>query len=200
MISCKTWKQRNGKSGFNKGEVMAYYYGKLTQRNYDSAEARDHYEERERMRRRGPSEEELKYEGLSAEQLREFIQADMDGEKAKQQRAANADLGEAWALTRPEFINDEESREGQYNAAQIANYFTLRGISAPVWGDFEDAYQFLRGNGLLILDQKELLKERKKKLVKLAQRETENAALEQDEEALHKMPLNELRMRADGLL
>lgn len=176
------------------------YYGELTGKNYDSAEARDHFEERERMHRAGPSAEEVKYDGLSAEQLREFIQGEMDGDRAKQQRAANADLGAAWALTHPEFIDDEASREGQYNAAQITNFFALRGITAPIWQDFEDGYQFLRSKGLLILDQKELQKERKRRLVALAQRETKNAALEQDEDALNTMPLDELRLRADGII
>jgi hypothetical protein len=176
------------------------YYSQLTGKTYDSAEARDHYEERERMRRNGPSAEELKYEGLSAEQLREFIQGEMDGDRAKQQRAVNAERGEAWALTHPEFINDETSKEGEYNAMQMANYFALRGITAPAWQDFEDAYQFLRSKGLLILDPKELQKERKRKLVALAQRETKNVALEQDEDALNAMPLDELRLRADGII
>src|SRR5208282_2984090 len=85
----------------------------------------------------------------SAEQLREFINNELQNSDENQRKVQAAN--DFVALYKPRGYKDTKA-----NAAQLQNALSLLGKTQPTVADFEDAYARLVTNGMLSLDEEKL--------------------------------------------
>jgi len=191
-------RQKNERRGMDGQEG---YYGQLTGKVYPSREAKEHYELREAMHR-GIDPTQILLEGLSLEQIRALDtysrRSDKDREDALAMQIAISDFREL----HPEFIDGDNCTNGPMMQLILEH----SGVKYPTLPQLEEAYQFLRAKGFLHLDQKELNRQAKEEAQERARQirarggvaaVAANMPVESEEE-LERMPLDELRRRANG--
>lgn len=157
------------------------FFGQLTGKHYETAEARDYYEDQEALRRRKPSAEEEELAKLSSAELGEWIKQSYRSEEIKENVKRAQTVADLFLERHPEFV------DCLHNGQQMHNYFHTRNISAPGPMDFNDAYNYLRAAGQLRLDENKIRVQRERERFDLA---------DASEDELRSLPLDELRRRA----
>jgi hypothetical protein len=177
------------------------FYGPLTGKYYDSVEARNYYELRE-AQHRGVDPTDMLLEGLSTDQIRAL---DQRARLSEQEKVDMVSLGEdllTFHSLHPEY--EDFGAAGEENKKVMLAHFRALRIKHPTLAQLEDAYQQLKANDLLHLNQAELQKQTNKQAQERARKIQARGGVAavaaneptETEEELETMPLAEIRRRA----
>lgn len=138
-----------------------------------------------------PTAEEEAFNSLPHDQALQLLKQREAEEQQKSNLRNTQTAGDAWIIARhPEYIDSEAN--GNLMRHQLASNGVLEDVATV--HDFEKAYNDLRASGLLKLNPKELEKQRAEELKQMAAKAFDN---QPSEEEMEKMPLEELRRRAN---
>jgi hypothetical protein len=179
------------------------YFGPLTGKYYDSVEARNHYELRE-AQHRGVDPTDMLLEGLTTDQIRAL---DERVRHSDQEKADMLSLGEdllTFHSLHPDY--EDYGAVGEENKKVMLAHFRALGVKHPTLAQLEDAYQQLKVNGLLYLNQAELQKQANSQAQERARQIQARGGVAavaantppESEEELYELPMPELRRRSAG--